>query len=727
MSNTVLEMTIFLDSDTFNPFSYLKSAHNMLSNPIQSSYGRELIIRALDQRKKFNGYEVLLKKLVIKAGLFPYLNNKFEEHSIDEKLLIEIYRTDYQDDFIFHSMQLKIYNYLMNKQNVVLSAPTSMGKSAIVDSIIASKQFSRIVIVVPTIALIDETRRRIAQKFSDEYEIIHHNIQKTKLDKTVYILTQERVIERKDLKNIDLFIIDEFYKLAFKKKGDNERIISLNIALSKLLLASKQFYMIGPNIDDIRGVKNLVKDFVFIPSSFNTVALNIIDNYNINANDLTNKNSALEKILKSNNGQTLIYCKSPSSASLIADFIISTEERKKRVNGFIKWVEKNYSKEWGYSKAIRRGIGIHHGALPRALQQCTVDLFNQKKIKYLICTSTIIEGVNTVAKNVIIYDNRNGTPSIDRFTHNNIMGRAGRMNVHLVGNVHCLEKTPISSLESRVVDIPLGTQSQETPENLLVGVEDEHVQKDVRERYESYIKNSRVPFDLLKKYATYKVGIVEDAFCFVDGLTATDLKILSIKRLPRNEALKLMCKFIKQVSSNTLMRYNLGYDDSPDLKAILSKYIFADSHQDYINQSIEKLKELGKKGTEFSTCLDREFSIVRNVIAFTIPKALALFQDLINYISPLKGFEYTADFSMSIAILENFHLPSNFAALVEMGIPIQTLHKMVTDDLKELDLDELIQYIKMNNNDLDDLEEMDYAFIKRAFPRDGFPNLSRRI
>lgn len=714
MSHTILEMIIYLDSNDFNPFEYLKTAHEMLANPIQSSDGRELVIRALDQRIKFNNYEVLLKKLIVKAGLFPYLNSEFENHSIDEKFLLEIHRTDYQDEFIFHSMQLKIYHYLMNRQNVVLSAPTSMGKSAIVDSVIASNQFSRIVIVVPTIALIDETRRRITKNFNNEYEIIHHNIQKTQESKTVYILTQERVIERKDLNNIDLFIIDEFYKLAFKKNSDAERIISLNIALSKLLLVSKQFYMIGPNIDDIRGVGNLVKEFVFIPSDFNTVALNIIDDYNIKPDDLDSKNRALKKIITSNNGQTIIYCKSSTSASKIAEFITSIEEHNK-TSKYIKWVQDNYSKEWGYSKAIKKGIGIHHGALPRAIQQCTIDLFNKKKIKYLICTSTIIEGVNTVAENVVIYDNRNGPNSIDRFTHNNIKGRAGRMNVHFVGNVHCLEKIPESKIESRVVDIPLGTQSDETPENLLAGVEEEHVQKDVRERYEAYITNSKVPIDILKKYATYKVGIVEEAYRFVAVLSNRDLKILSSKRLPRKEALILMCLFIKKVSSNTLMKYTLGYEDSSELKAIISKYIFADTHQDYIDLCIKRLKSSGKTGADFSTSFDRDLSIIRNVIGFTIPKALSLLQDLINLIAEKRELEISADFSMTIAILENYHLPSNFAALVEMGIPIQTLAKLVSEKRSTLELKDLIKTIADNYEMNDDLDKIDKMFIKRAF------------
>jgi replicative superfamily II helicase len=52
-------------------------------------------------------------------------------------------------------------------------------------------------------------------------------------------------------------------------------------------------------------------------------------------------------------------------------------------------------------EALHMGIGFHHGAIPRHLGSSLVDAFNEKKIRWLFCTSTLIEGVNTSAKNVI--------------------------------------------------------------------------------------------------------------------------------------------------------------------------------------------------------------------------------------------------------------------------------------------------------------------------------------
>ena len=84
---------------------------------------------------------------------------------------------------------------------MVLSAPTSFGKSLIVDALIASGKFKNIVIVVPTISLIDETRRRLS-KFKKQFKIVTHSLQ-SPADKNIYILTQERVLEEDFIGDVD--------------------------------------------------------------------------------------------------------------------------------------------------------------------------------------------------------------------------------------------------------------------------------------------------------------------------------------------------------------------------------------------------------------------------------------------------------------------------------------------------------------------------------------------
>lgn len=90
---------------------------------------------------------------------------------------------------------------------------------------------------------------------------------------------------------------------------------------------------------------------------------------------------------------------------------------------------------WSLVQALENGIGIHHGKFPKYVQNEVLRLFNNGDFDYLFCTSTIIEGVNTNAKNVVIINNSVGNTTMTAFALKNIKGRAGRYYHHAMGRV----------------------------------------------------------------------------------------------------------------------------------------------------------------------------------------------------------------------------------------------------------------------------------------------------
>lgn len=174
--------------------------------------GQELLLRVLDRKEDFMEYEDILISLIRKYGLYPYLMNF--NLSLSDEVACEIHRPDGFKDVVFHSKQNEVYYTLVHKDNVVLSAPTSFGKSLIIDSIITSNLYNNIMIIVPSVALIDETRKRLI-KFKEQYRVISFSGQS--LDKrNIFVLTQERALDYIDSVDIDFFVIDEFYKLDMK-------------------------------------------------------------------------------------------------------------------------------------------------------------------------------------------------------------------------------------------------------------------------------------------------------------------------------------------------------------------------------------------------------------------------------------------------------------------------------------------------------------------------------
>ena len=133
----------------------------------------EISIRLLDALSKGMcsvGTERVIHHLVEECGLYPYLDRSYFSHINNAALAFN--GVNLEDGFLLHAKQKQILNELLLGKNVVVSAPTSFGKTLLVDAFISEKRPNTVVMIVPTIALIDETRRRLIKRFGDEYQVI---------------------------------------------------------------------------------------------------------------------------------------------------------------------------------------------------------------------------------------------------------------------------------------------------------------------------------------------------------------------------------------------------------------------------------------------------------------------------------------------------------------------------------------------------------------------------
>ena len=258
----------------------------------------------------------------------------------------------------------------------------------------------------------------------------------------VFIFTQERVVDYPKLPLLDLFVIDEFYKL--NPLADKERAATLNHAFYKLSRNSRQFYLLGPNVRAIPpGFPERFR-CQFFRTDYSTVVTELTQVTPPKGDELPE----LVRLCKKVDGPTLIFCASPAKARKIAKALLDGGfgGTGSGMEGAADWISSNYDPDWTLTRALRAGIGMHHGRMPRALGQVVVKGFNTEAIRFLICTSTLIEGVNTKAKNVIIFDNKIASQKYDYFTFNNIRGRSGRMFEHFVGNVYLFHPEPQEDL-----------------------------------------------------------------------------------------------------------------------------------------------------------------------------------------------------------------------------------------------------------------------------------------
>jgi hypothetical protein len=199
----------------------------------------------------------------------------------------------------------------------------------------------------------------------------------------------------------------------------------------------------------------------FFPLDFNTVYLEKFEYFNQINNDDVVKSQYLLEILATKPTKTLIYAGTYTNIESVTTLLLTSIPEKNRVlaDNFSNWLGENYDYNWALTKLVKRGAGIHNGRLHRSLSQIQVKLFEEKLgLDTIVSTSSIIEGVNTSAENVIIWANRSGKgrARLNDFTYRNIMGRGGRMFRHFIGKIFILDKPPVE--EKTQLDIPFPEQ-----------------------------------------------------------------------------------------------------------------------------------------------------------------------------------------------------------------------------------------------------------------------------
>ena len=665
----------------------------------EESVGQEFVLRLLSRIEDFQGMESMIHSLVRQVGLFPYLEE--ENLSLKDTIAYEIHRpSGFKENFVFHHAQAEVYYTLLRGENVVLSAPTSFGKSLIIDSIIASQQYSNIFIIVPTIALIDETRKRLS-KFKDSYKIITHPSQSFS-QRNIFILTQERAIEIIPDVNVDFFVIDEFYKLS-PQKTDEERCHVLNQVFYMLVKKDAQFYLLGPNIEQVTtSLLDNVK-FKFIKTDYKTV---VSERHQVNLNNGEDSIERLIELSSSLEDPTLIFCQSPASANKVAKAFFNSNkfERTYENNDLADWLRSNYHSQWILPDCLEYGIGIHHGKIPRAIAQKCIKLFNEGKIKYLICTSTLIEGVNTKAKNVVVYDNKIAKTKFDYFTFNNICGRSGRMFSHFIGNIYLFHEPPVAELP--LVDFPIFSQANDVPEKLLINVDIEDLNESSKRKLNKYFEQNILSQETLRKNSYIDLDKQLKLASFIQSNLNGIHNLMKWEQYPTNEQLKSACKLIWNyfVSSKKQI---YGVSSGEQLHFRLNQFRGAKNIKNFIATIIEA--EITQTPDSINNAIELAFDIQRHWINFQFPRYLMSLGDIANDIFRKNNLPL-CDYSYFASLVECYFMAPYVIPMDEYGLPIQISNKIG-------------EITKISSNIDDALEQL-----RRLIPsQDCFSNIEREF
>lgn len=658
-------------------FQQLANISRLAAHPGSESQARDAFIRFLNEYDGWNQIAPAVDAMAIRLGLFPYVDAAPAELSEQHALAVAYHSPiSFRDKrFTFHREQQHIYERLLDGESLVLSAPTSFGKSAIIDALVLAQRWRNIVLIVPTIALIDETRRRIAS-LGSPYVIISHPSQ-VRGEVNIFVLTQERYLELSELIQVDLFIIDEFYKLG-SGGLDDQRRATLNIAWRQLRSTGAQYYLIGPNISSIDpDVDPEVRDRMVV-SDFNTVVVDVED-----------RSSRLDQIgdLKhflgeEAGGPTLIFVGVPKRAAELAEEIAVHKSEDPLVQAVASWIGEHYDPEWFVVSALRGGVGTHTGPMPRSLQRAMVRLFEMGKLQSLVCTSTLIEGVNTVAKNVVIFEKKIDQKPIDYFTFSNIRGRAGRMLKHFVGRVVSYSPPPESVASE--VDIPIESQSNlaslATLVQLPVSELSDHSRERLAETFEQRI--------LSLKTIRGNKGLDPDrqirtASAMMEW-SKRDFNNISWTGAPNYEQLLAVVK--------------LGYDhllsgrqrQGVNPKSILAKLSAVRENAGDIPQLVEKQWRYRHPGQSRSEVVDDVLSFQRNWMGFVLPSMFRALSSIQAEVAAGIGGAQKASYEFELREIESLFLPPFMSDLEDYGLPLPIALKLSRLGLRGDSIEEVV-------------------------------------
>jgi hypothetical protein len=643
----------------------------------ESEQTQELILRALEQIEHLDGSADVVLSLARERGLFPYLPQ--EKLDFADQLAYEFHRPPGLGDvgIVFHAPQARVYWELMQGTNVILSAPTSFGKSLIIDAVVLSNRFRNILIVVPTIALMDETRRRLEQ-LEAGYKLITH-LSQTPAANNIYVMTQERALENSRLDEIDFFVIDEFYKLN-PDRGEDQRADTLNHIFYKLATAGKQFYMLGPSVQAIPPEVTTRFECKFLYEPYHTV-VSELHQLDVGRNEL----EKVVEVVDQAEGPSIVYCSSPRKASIVAAKFAS--ERRRAVPDEIvlaaDWIASEFHPEWHLVGALRAGVGVHHGRIPRSLSQYVVHAFDSDLLDTLVCTSSLIEGVNTKAKNVVILDDTVNREKFDYFTFNNIRGRAGRMFRHFVGNVYLFHPPPVQALP--FIDMPAVTQSEDASDALLLQLDDQDLHVDSKQRILQYENQKLLSIETMRLNA----GIDPEAQLALASTIRQSPEryaaLLGWKGYPTYEQLLTICELIWQnfngrklggssVWTSSQLAYRItALRNHPSIREMIASQLLFMQNRD--------------ESAPADAAVQNVLDFLRLWPGFHFPRLLMAIDRIQNEVLQSVGYP-AGDFSAYATQAQNLFLDPTIPALEEYGIPIQLgvkLSRVVSTD-GDLDL-----------------------------------------
>lgn len=394
----------------------------------------------------------------INLGYFPVIDLLKNLGHIEIKS--DSFLSEFQDSFMeifrlenytasFEQLALK-NDFSPDSSSQAVIAPTSYGKSELIEE--AGSLVGNVCVLVPTKALLAQTKKRLIKKKSTSSKVlITHPDMELPEDKSniLAILTQERLLrilqQHRDLSFSSVFV-DEAHNLL--EDSDRSRLLATSLISLKRRDSNIKTIYLTPFIKDINSLQIKGEEYytkeLKIAEKIKSEQLYVYDftldsellYYEQYFNEFVTLKgetfSTYTDLIKSKSGKkNIVYQNKPINAQAFAIELASSLDKVNNKN-LMECIES--LKELTHSKydllfCLERGVIYHHGSMPDNIKLFVEYLYSSfSDIKYIVTTSTLLEGVNIPAEKLFVLDNRKGRRALTSSQFKNLIGRVCRFS-----------------------------------------------------------------------------------------------------------------------------------------------------------------------------------------------------------------------------------------------------------------------------------------------------------
>ena len=473
----------------------------------QLAYVIVTLLREYDSTRQFEQSQrsrllAVTEAVLVQLGNFPGLktlqkNGEESEYALPlsrgiTRIAKEVIQRTSKGDGTLTDVQYAIKEKMLDEGFFSFSGPTSLGKSFIIKDKLYdlahhdSLNDHCVVILVPTKALITQTAADLRQLLSDVPEVnvaVYPSLPKflrSKFKRTIFVFTPERLLRylANPVRDISYLIIDEAQKII--AENDTRSSLYYHAILEVIRRFATKLIFASPSLDNPDIFLQLFGKATngSMATRERTVAqqrylIDLVERkqYYVSATQRTMseldtppvQDDVIDVVLsRSGNSKSIIYINGSLKS---AEFAMKLSAHKNvvddvHIDTLIDDVKEYIHKDYYLANTLRHGVAFHHGKMPQAIREGVERIFADPKspIQFVVCTSTLLEGVNLPAKNIFITNDKHGRKHFSEIDFNNLAGRAGRLTYDFSGNVVCIRNGK-SQWERTTRDLVSGSRS----------------------------------------------------------------------------------------------------------------------------------------------------------------------------------------------------------------------------------------------------------------------------